>query len=167
VFWNIDVFQQTLFYGLSAVASLIFFAGMVRLVAVWRSTWGEQRQRNTGESIRRAILDGLLGRQIFRGDLLGGLAHFFMSWGWIFLFMGTVLLTIHHDIYGFLYGIIYLVYSLALDIAGAFFIVGVLILAYRRFVLRTNNVHTRWDDSLYLALLFAVAATGLVVKELR
>ena len=167
VFWNIDVFQQTLFYGLSAVASLIFFAGIVRIVAVWRSTWGEQRERNTGDSVRRAVLDGLLGRQIFRGDPLGGLAHFFMSWGWIFLFIGTVLLTIHHDIYGFLYGIIYLVYSLALDISGAFFIAGVLILAYRRFVLRANNVHTRWDDPLYLVLLLTIAVTGFLVEGLR
>ncbi len=167
VFWNIGLTQQTLFYALSAVASIVFFAGVIRIVAVWRSTWGERRQRNTREAIKRGVLDGLLGRQIFRDDIPGGLAHFFMSWGWIFLFIGTSLLTIHHDFVGFLYGITYLVYSLALDVSGAFFIAGVLILTYRRFVARANNVHTRWDDPLYLALLFVIATTGFLVEGLR
>jgi Fe-S oxidoreductase/nitrate reductase gamma subunit len=167
VFWNIDTFQQLLFYSLAAVASIVFFAGVVRIIGIWRSTWGDRRERKLGDSIRRGLLDGLLGRQIFRGDLLGGLAHFFMSWGWIFLFIGTVLLTIHHDIAGFLYGIIYLVYSLALDVSGALFIAGVLVLAYRRFVLRANNMRTRWDDPLYLVLLFAIATTGFLAEGLR
>jgi Fe-S oxidoreductase/nitrate reductase gamma subunit len=167
VFWNIDVLQQTLFYGLSAVASAIFLAGVVRIIAIWRSTWGERRQRKIGDSIKRGLLDGLLGRQIFRDNPLGGYAHFFMSWGWIFLFIGTSLLTIHHDVRGFLYGIIYLVYSLALDVSGVFFIVGVLILAYRRFVLKANNMRTRWDDPVYLVLLLTIAATGFLVEGLR
>lgn len=167
VFWNIGVQSQTLFYALSAVASLIFFAGVARLVMVWRSTWGERRERKISDSIKRGLLDGLLGRQIFRGNPLGGTAHFAMSWGWIFLFIGTVLLTIHHDIRGFLYGPVYLVYSLALDISGAFFIVGVLALAYRRFVLRSNGVRTRWDDPVYLVLLFTIAVTGFLVEGLR
>ncbi|HEX9015507.1 MAG TPA: heterodisulfide reductase-related iron-sulfur binding cluster [Chloroflexota bacterium] len=167
VFWNIGVQSQTLFYLLSAVASAIFFAGVIRLVAVWRSTWGERRARPIGESLRRGLIDGLLGSQIFRGNPLGGFAHFAMSWGWILLFIGTCLLTIHHDFYPFLFGPVYLIYSFILDAAGAFFIAGVLALAVRRFVLRSNDVHTRWDDPVYLVLLFAIAATGFLVEGLR
>lgn len=167
VFWNIGVQAQTLFYALSAVASLIFFIGVIRLVAVWRSTWGERRERKISDAVKRGLLDGLLGRQIFRGNPLGGTAHFAMSWGWILLFIGTVLLTIHHDIVPFLFGPVYLVYSLVLDLSGVFFILGVLALAYRRFALKSNNVRTRWDDPVYLVLLFAIATTGFLVEGLR
>lgn len=167
VFFNVGSQGQLAFYALAGVASLIFFAGMVRIAVVWASAWGEQRDRDRGEAIRRMVLDGLLGRQIFRGNVLGGTAHFFLSWGWVFLFIGTVLLTIHHDLRGFLYGITYLVYSLALDLSGALLIAGTLMLAYRRFVTRANNVHTRWDDPVYLVLLFVIAATGFLVEGTR
>ncbi len=167
VFWNISLASQTLFYGLAAVSSIIFLVGAYRILRIWFSSWGEQRRRDVSSSARRAALDALVGRRIFRGDPFGGLAHFFIMWGWIFLFIGTSLLTVHHDIQGFLYGTVYLVYSLFLDVAGAFFIVGVLMAAYRRYVVRANSVHTMIDDTLLLALLFFIAVTGFLVEGLR
>src|SRR3990170_1660328 len=165
VFWNIEA--QGLFYLLSAIAIAIFLVGSYRIVRIWLSTWGERRERNVAGSARRVLLDGILGRRIFRGDLLGGLAHCCLMWGFVFLFIGTVLLTIHHDIVAFLFGTVYLTYSLVLDLAGAFFIVAALLAAFRRFVLRTNHVPNRWDDPALLALLFVIAATGFVIEGLR
>ena len=106
-------------------------------------------------------------RRIFRGDIFGGLAHFFIMWGFGLLFIGTVLLTVHHDIIQFLFGQIYLTYSLVLDLAGAFFILGTLMAAFRRFVLKANKVYNLWDDPAILALLFTIALTGFVIEGLR
>lgn len=167
VFWNIGLQQQLLFYSLSAAATAIFLVGVYRILTIWRSSWGEQRPRDVAASAKRAAVDALLGRRIFRGDLFGGLAHFFIMWGWVFLFVGTSLLTIHQDIQGFLYGIVYLVYSLALDVAGAFFIVGTLMAGFRRFVLKTHQIHSLWDDPAILTFLFTIAATGFLVEGLR
>ncbi len=167
VFWNIGVQQQILFYSLSVVAMAVFFFGVYRIVRIWRSSWGEQRPRDVVASARRAAIDVLLGRRIFRGDPFGGVAHFLIMWGWVLLSIGTFLLTIHHDVHGFLYGIVYLVYSLALDVAGAFFLVGISMAAFRRFALKTHQIHNLWDDPAILALLFTIAATGFLVEGLR
>jgi Fe-S oxidoreductase/nitrate reductase gamma subunit len=167
VFWNIGFHGQLLFYILSGLSILIFAAGTLRLLAVWRSAGRSQRRLDLASGLRRVGIDGLLGRGIFRGDILGGSAHFAMMWGWILLFVGTVLLTVHHDILPFLFGQVYLVYSLVLDLAGAFFIVAILALTFRRFALKTHGVHNRWDDPLYLALLFAIAVTGFLAEGMR
>ncbi|TAK35688.1 MAG: 4Fe-4S dicluster domain-containing protein [Chloroflexota bacterium] len=165
VFWNIEA--TGLFYLLSVIAIAVFLVGFYRVARIWRSGWGERRERNVGRSVKRALLDGLLGRRIFRGDVLGGFAHFSLMWGFVLLFIGTVLLTVHHDIVPFLFGTVYLTYSLVLDIAGAFFIVAALLAAFRRFVLRANHVPNRWDDPMMLALLFLIALTGFVIEGLR
>lgn len=167
VFWNIGTQHQILFYGISALATAVFLLGTYRIVRIWRSSRGERRPRDVAASARKAAVDALLGRRIFRGDPLGGLAHFFIMWGWVLLFVGTALLTIHHDVVGFLYGFTYLTYSLALDLAGAFFVVGVSMAAYRRFVLKANRVHNLWDDPAILAFLFVIAVTGFLVEGLR
>jgi Fe-S oxidoreductase/nitrate reductase gamma subunit len=167
VFWNIGSWPQILFYSLSALALLVFFAGVIRLVLLWRSSWGERRKRDVARSATAAALDSLLGRRILRGDPLGGVAHLFIMWGWVLLFIGTSLLTIHHDFIPFLFDSVYLTYSLVLDLAGAFFIVGTVMAAFRRFVLRTNSVPSRWDDPMILALLFTIALTGFLVEGLR
>lgn len=167
VFWNVGGLSQLAFYMLSVLALAVFLLGVIRIAMVWRSAGSDRRRRDLAASAATAVLDSLLGRRIFRGDLFGGLAHLSIMWGWIFLFAGTVLLTIHHDLVPFLFGGVYLTYSLVLDAAGALFIVGALLAAYRRFVRRTNGVRSGLDDLAILVLLSVIAVTGFLSEGLR
>ena len=81
------------------------------------------------------------GAGIFRGDPPGGLAHLAVLWGFVVLFIGTVLLTIDHHLVIFLTGQVWLVYSLVLDLFGAAFILGLLWLLARRHLLRRRLLH--------------------------
>ena len=167
VFWNVGGDLQFVFYLLSALALLSFTLGVICIALIWRSSWGDRRTRDVARSARSAAIDALLGRRIFRRDIFGGLTHLFIMWGWVLLFLGTVLLTIHHDLVAFLFGSAYLTYSLVLDLAGGFFIAGTVMATYRRFVLRTNVIRSRWEDPAVLGLLFGISLTGFLSEGLR
>ncbi len=161
-FWNIDLVG--LFYALSLVFTLIFIAGAVRALRRWRAGWRMSRHNGPGAWAS----DVLAGAGIFRGDRPGGLAHLFTLWGFVVLFIGTVLLTIDHYLVRFLTGRVWLVYSLVLDLFGAAFILALVWLLLRRHVFRRKLMHRREpEDSLLLAILLIVAVTGFLVEGLR
>ncbi|MHC4862143.1 MAG: 4Fe-4S dicluster domain-containing protein, partial [Planctomycetota bacterium] len=162
-FWNVG--QVVLFYVLAAVASAVFAWLVVRLVRRWARGW---RPKRPGRRDRWAA-DVLLTAGAFRGDLLGGLAHLLVLWGFVVLFIGTVLLTIDHYLVTFLTGHVYLVYSLVLDLFGAAFVLSLLWLLLRRHLFRRDRMHRKEEpeDSLLILLLLAVAVTGFMVEGFR
>ncbi len=61
----------------------------------------------------------------------------------------------------------YLAYELTMDLAGVAILLGVLLAAFRRYVLRPKTLETRWDDSYALAMLFGIALVGFTNEGLR
>jgi Fe-S oxidoreductase/nitrate reductase gamma subunit len=165
-FWNIGA--HVLFYVLAIVSVLIFLFGLLRIVRIWRSSWGERRAKRFPKFAPRALADVLLGRRIYRRDVFGGLAHFFIMWGFGFLFLGTAAETINDHFVWFLSGATWFVFSFILDVAGAFFIVGTLMAAFRRYVLKKHNIHSSMiEDPGVLILLFGIGLTGYFTEGLR
>ena len=75
--------------------------------------------------------------------------HALMFWGFCALFLGTILATIDYDItlrlplgldFKLLQGPFYLLYELSLDLFGLFFVVGLGLALYRRFVVRPARI---------------------------
>jgi Fe-S oxidoreductase/nitrate reductase gamma subunit len=122
-----------------------------------------------------------------------GLAHFAVFWGFITLFIGTVILTIDEDIVGlgteiltdkrasFFKGAFYVVYSVILDVMGLAAVIGLAYLALRRLRKPSELDYTRAEkpadgysrsefvkgDWLFLGLLGAVMVTGFVQEGFR
>ncbi len=163
VFWNIHL--SSLFYALAAVASVVFFIGLYNRVRFWKSGWAERKlgMPDAAAVVKRAILT----TGIFSGDLLGGVTHLFIMWGFIVLFLGTVLSTIDHWIVHFLKGEVYIVYSMALDVAGIVLISGIILAYLRRYVFKREGMVTIIHDHLVLLLLLLIAVTGFIVEGLR
>ena len=135
----------------------------------------------------RLELHGLQARQ---GD---GLAHFFVFWGFITLFIGTVILTIDSDILApitdkvvgheihFFHGPFYLVYSIILDVMGLGAIVGLAYLIGRRSTHPPQLDYTRAEkpeegysrsalkkgDAVFAWFLMAVLVTGFLQEGFR
>jgi len=161
-FWNVD--QVILFYALAGVASALFACLTVRMARRWAAG---RRPKRPGRREPWAA-DVLLNAGVFKGDLLGGLAHLLVLWGFVVLFIGTVLLTIDHYLVTFLTGRVYLAYSLVLDLFGAAFVLSLLWLLLRRHVLRRGRMHSEEpEDSLLILLLLAVGVTGFLVEGFR
>ncbi|MBI2955322.1 MAG: 4Fe-4S dicluster domain-containing protein [Chloroflexi bacterium] len=165
VFWNVSLVW--FFYTLSALAIGAFVLGAYRIVSIWRRGWKDSRRGKPSASLSRTVADGLLNRKIFRNDRIAGLMHLCIMWGFIVLFVGTVLLTIHHDVAPFLFGTTFLVYSLVLDIAGLVLIVGVTTALVRRYVIKARPMNNLFDDGVVLVALLGIAVTGFALEGLR
>ncbi len=122
-----------------------------------------------------------------------GVAHFLVFWGFITLFIGTVILTIDYDIVrnatdalgeerSFFKGAFYLGYSVILDTMGLAAVLGMLYLMWRRaFGNKAALDYTRAEkpeggysrdgfvkgDWLFLGLLFALLVTGFLLEGFR
>src|SRR6266403_1660498 len=89
------------------------------------------------------------------------------------LFMGTVLATIDYDItlpfwgYKLLKGRFYLFYETVLDFFGLFFVIGLGMAVWRRFVRRPPRVDPTARFAGVLALLFVINLSGFVLEACR
>ncbi len=161
--------------------------GLVAVLFVW-GLWQHVRRWRLGkpETIALACkerLAGFLRYALFQGRLASdryALAmHLAIFFGMAFLFLGTALATIDLDVthlmfgFQFLRGNFYLAFKLVLDIFALALIVGLALAFWRRYVLKPerlkNLVYPTFPlDSFYLlAILLAIAVSGLVVEALR
>ncbi|MDB9822446.1 heterodisulfide reductase-related iron-sulfur binding cluster [Deltaproteobacteria bacterium] len=108
-----------------------------------------------------------MGRRIFKRDLTAGLMHVFIMWGFIGLFVGTVLSTTDYWLIHFLSGDIYLVYSFCLEILGLMLIVGLFMALIRRYIAKVSRLNNRFQDLWILILLLACVLTGFLVEGIR
>lgn len=102
-----------------------------------------------------------------------GVMHFLIFWGVVIQVLGTIInlmqmkLFLPWEITTFPRNNGYLAYELVMDIAGLFILLGVLMAAFRRYVLRPKTLETRWDDTLALILLFLIAVVGFANEGIR
>jgi len=142
IFEGISFEGEILFYGLSALATIVFFVGIgVRLRKYVRG----RRQDVIGSPLgflrraARSSVDTALNQTVAKRDPYAGVFHAAIMWGFIVLFIGTAILTIESDIvrpflpqFSFYWGAFYVVYSLVLDVLGLAMIVGIVAMAIRR-----------------------------------
>src|SRR5256712_9912610 len=99
--------------------------------------------------------------------------HAMVFWGFLALFMGSVLATIDYDItlpffdYKLLRGPFYLAYEAVLDLFGLFFVLGLGMALWRRFVLRPDRIDPTARFAGLLALLLVINVTGFVMEACR
>ena len=184
------------FYAISALAVVIFLFG------IWlhaRRYWAARRNigrfdlRSMPLKLWVAFQKLTLQRsRLWRNDRFTGIAHDLVLWGFVVLVIGTVIMTLEEDVaelfFGvhFLKGTLYLVYSFVLDVFGIVFIVGMMMMFYRRSGDRTPRLDYSdedstdgsegrgaslgtflMDDKLFLFLLVIAGFTGYFAEGIR
>ena len=174
VFFGITASQQDAFYTAAAVATLIFVLGTWNRISVW--TDGRDDEKFSGFTVLDFLVfaakgffskNCILARKSFALATYRGVMLLFIIWGFATLFLGTVLLTIHHYSTGFLFGDPYLVFSLSLDAAGLLLIIGLGIAIARRHLVPEVRRVTSAEDLLFLYLLLIIALSGFIVEGMR
>src|SRR5947209_11366692 len=104
-------------------------------------------RRTTRHNLHRRLADFRAGvwMQTLLRDLAAGLMHSFIYFGFIWLFIATVVLELDHqlpDNLKFLHGGIYQGYAFAADLAGVVFTVGIVWAIVRRYVERPYPIRT-------------------------
>ncbi len=165
LFWGIE--HAWLFYVLAAISLCVFAYGAATHVTRWARGDRDLRLRLSGRGLGDLVLDGLLGRRIFRGDLAAGTMHALILWGFLGLMVGTTLDAVDHYLVSFLSGDTYLVFSAYVDASGVILLVGVCWALVRRYVRRVPRLQNRGGDLLLLLWLLVAALTGFLVEGLR
>jgi len=171
-FWNVPGWAQIALYvgGAVAIASLVY--GLWQRVTLWRQGLPEDRLDQIPERLG-LVAAHALGQVRTLSQAYPGVMHAIMFWGFLALFMGTVLATIDWDIalplfgYKLLKGHFYLFYETVLDLFGLFFVVGLGMAVWRRFVSRPARIEPSARFAGALTLLFVINVTGFVMEACR
>ncbi|GMR02123.1 MAG: heterodisulfide reductase-related iron-sulfur binding cluster [Acidimicrobiia bacterium] len=170
VFGNIPQLVVALFYVVVATFLGVSIGLFAQRARNWeRGTW----ERRSGDLKRRLhrFREGVSMRTVME-DPAAGVMHALMYYGFIILFLGTVILEIDHLLpvdFKFLYGNIYLGFSAVLDAAAIAFLAGVVWAAVRRYGTRPWRIRSksRPEDAWILFVLGAIGVTGLATEAAR
>jgi Fe-S oxidoreductase len=171
-FWNVPGWAQIALYVGGAVAIAFLVYGLWQRVTLWRQGLPEDRLDRIPERLG-LVAAHALGQVRTLSEAYPGIMHAIMFWGFLALFMGTVLATIDWDIalplfgYKLLKGHFYLFYETVLDLFGLFFVVGLGMAVWRRFVSRPARLEPSARFAWALTLLFVINVTGFVMEACR
>ncbi len=156
-----------LFYLMMALSFIIFVLGTIRLVRPWFKGDWDVFLKDILHNVFIIIKDSIFYRKIFRKDKFAGIMHLCIAWGMITLFIGTLMVTIHERAFPYLFGDVYMIFSLILDVAGIAVIVGVLMAFYSRFISKKQRLTTITEDIIYLVSFFVIALSGFIIEAAR
>src|SRR5262245_22141473 len=131
-------------------------------------------RRTTRKNAKRRSEDFRAGvwMQTLLRDPAAGAMHACIYFGFIVLFMATVVSEIDHQLpesLKFLHGETYQAYSAAADLAGVAFIVGIGWAIVRRYVQRPYRIRikTKPEDAVILGTFLVLGVTGFMTEALR
>lgn len=168
VFWNIS--YGYLVYLLAIIGLAYWALRFYQRCQIWRMGRPDETLKVTDRRIltfvRTVIGDLFTHRRFFRSPFPGTM-HFLLFWGFLLLLMASAIdaTTYYSGLH--MVGPLYLWFSLIVDIAGLLCLAGVIMAAYRRYVLRPTKLVTLPDDGIVMILLAIILVTGFMVEGLR
>jgi len=177
------------FYTLAAISSLIFVLGVFLKVQKYRRGKPDGRLDHLPRRIGRAVRLIAQNATVAKRDRYAGITHFMIMWGFITLFLGTVILALDYDLirpinanWQFYRGDFYYIYKLILDTLGIAFLVGLLAMMIRRIFFHLPQLNYKrvdrpagtYDrnlykvgDAIFVGGLFLIGFTGYLLEGSR
>ncbi|GAB4423111.1 MAG: hypothetical protein OHK0032_18320 [Thermodesulfovibrionales bacterium] len=177
VFGDIPLSLRSIFYAAALIAVAIFFIGSWFKVSIWlRGRYDPSdclSKKSASGLIKTSLLyifsvDCLIARRVMQKSKLRGIMLIFVYWGFIILFMGTLIVAVDYDLgLNILKGKFYLYFSLILDITGGLALISLSFYILRRYVFSRHSVVSGWDDAIVLTLMFLVVFSGFCIEGIR
>jgi len=189
VFYTLPPWLVVTFYVVSALTLAVFFVTAIRKVRRYRSGRRDPADRPALRRLPGALLGVFSNRGILRDHWYAGVAHLAVFWGFVGLFIGTLLVLVDNDIlhplfpeWTFMKGTFYRVFSWLTDLSGVLLVAGLLMFMFRRAVLRPRELRpeprsdteyylrfpaVRWEDWTFLLLLLVAGVGGFFLEALR
>jgi Fe-S oxidoreductase/nitrate reductase gamma subunit len=173
--WNVSELGFAVMYILVAVQALVLGYAFTRRYVTWRTGRPFGPIERIGERLRQALAVAFLHRRLIRpGYIYAGVMHLFIFYGFIFLFIGTVIVMLEADVVrpffnaSFYQGTFYVVYKVVINFFGLIFIIGLLMAVWRRYFRNLPKFRRNLsDDAIVLALLLFLGLTGFLLEALR
>ncbi|MBJ6802584.1 heterodisulfide reductase-related iron-sulfur binding cluster [Geomonas propionica] len=172
IYWNVGHGVVLPMYLLTLLAFAACAYGCWKRVEVYRQGKPLNRLDNLRERVV-LMATNMLGQIRVLRVAGPGIPHALFFWGFVVLFIGTLLVMAQADVSQPLFGIkiltggFYKAYSLVLDLAGLAAIFTLFGLALRRFVARPEGLKITRDDYLMHGLLSAIIVTGFFAEGAR
>jgi Fe-S oxidoreductase/nitrate reductase gamma subunit len=172
ILWNIQ--GAWLMYVFLVPALVIMAYGFWQRIRLWRLGRPEARFDRIGERLKLVVKHAVFQQRLAKNPLVG-FFHIAFSWGFVLLFIGTVIVLIQQDFrLEIMKGGLYLWYqSLVLDIAGALSMVALAIGWIRREVMKPRalkagkNHPSILDDWVFNAHYILIMWTGFLIEGIR
>ncbi|NOX35095.1 MAG: 4Fe-4S dicluster domain-containing protein [Deltaproteobacteria bacterium] len=165
MYWKIE--DIWIFYVLAALATVIFLTGLAVHIRVWKKSAGCLDIPFSKKGLKRTILDTFSGRRILQGEISAGIMHLLLFWGFLSLFIGTSILSVHHYVISFLKGTAYLVFSLSMEVGGIMLLAGTIWALIRRYIQCVPRLEKRLEDVLVSVWLLLAVFSGFILEGLR
>ncbi len=169
VLFNVGHWLRWPLYVSTAALFVIIALGPLKRSKLWRiGRTDEKRWDRVRERAKVFAFYGI-GQGRMPNDMYAAVMHLCIFWGWVVLFIGTLIIAVHADFVYFLQGRIYLAYSSILDLFGIVALIGLTMALLRRFVLKPPRLRlgSLWDDEALIVLMFAIIVTGFLIEALR
>jgi Fe-S oxidoreductase/nitrate reductase gamma subunit len=173
--WNVGEVAFAVMYILVAIQALVLGYAFTRRVLMWRRGRPFGPVGRIGERVRNTLSVVFLHRRLIRpGYVYAGLMHLFIFWGFLVLFIGTLIVLLEADIarpyfgVSFFQGTFYVVYKLVINLFGLLFLIGLLMAVYRRYGQQLPKFRRNLsDDAIVLGILLFLGITGFLLEALR
>lgn len=181
VFYGVPGWEVTVFYLSALLAVAILAWGIWLKVSLWLEGGpdpapirGPLDEGGGWQFALRALAwffsaDCLLARRVFRRSFYRGASLLLVMWGFLLLFAGSITLALSHDAgLHFLRGDAYYAFKLILNWAGVAFLIGLLLMLTRRYLLTARRERVNaGEDAVMLGLFLALGVTGFLVEGMR
>jgi Fe-S oxidoreductase/nitrate reductase gamma subunit len=165
IYWN--VVGHLVLYAFVAAGAAAFLYGVYRRWRNWSLGRPETRWDKPWTRAKGFFGDTVLHLSVLK-EAYPGIMHFCIFYGFVVLALGTAVVLLQADLgLNVLYGPFYLWLSLALDVLGLLGVIGLLLAAFRRYILRPKRLDSAPDDALTLTALLVILLTGYVIEGLR
>ncbi len=168
VWWNVPAWMTVALYvGVAVALGIAAAIGWRHLRAVLKGRAAEPRRPlGAGETARRLLVE-VLGHRTLLRDRYAGVMHLLLMYGFLGLFVATVLVFLHDKVHPFLVGTTYLVFKVLANLAGLAFLAGLAMAIARRTVRRTPRLERQRELEAALWLLAFITVTGFLVQGAR
>lgn len=154
-------------YTLMSLATIILVIRFYQRARLWWQVGRpEVRWDRLQVRIWRLIKYAILQTRIL-SQQYPGIMHIGIAWSFFVFFLGTALATIDAHFIKILQGNTYLIYKFILDTFTIFFLIGVALAAYRRFILRPRRLTLKPEFAWSLVLIVVTVLAGLLTESLR
>jgi Fe-S oxidoreductase/nitrate reductase gamma subunit len=173
--WNVSELAFAVMYLLVAVQALALGYAFTRRYLRWHRGHAYGPIDRVGERLRQTLAVAFVHKRLIRrGYVYAGVMHLCIFWGFVFLFIGTLIVLLEADIMrpyfgiSFYQGSFYVIYKLVINFFGLVFIIGLLMAAYRRYGQHLPKFRRSLsDDAIVLGLLLFLGITGFLLEALR
>ncbi|MEI2732150.1 MAG: heterodisulfide reductase-related iron-sulfur binding cluster [Dermatophilaceae bacterium] len=171
-YWNVSFHQ--LMFAVGAITFGVFVWGFVREFRQWKGSARLVRPAELGPRLRQVVAQTVAQRRLLR-ERTSGLSHVALSWGFVLLFIGTLVAALDADLgVPIMRGGFYLWFqSLVLDVAGLAATVALVVLIWRRYAANASRLRepagrgSRLADALIPVGLLVLMISGFVIEGIR